>query len=827
MNRILDILLGIDASRIPEGGRWRLEFLSEPSGGWALLLILCAVAAVGALWWLYRLDAHRLPLAARLGLMAMRIVAAVTVVFMLVEPVLVFTSVERRPSHLLVLLDVSQSMGLRDAWKNNDAAERVAGVVGLETPEQVRGATRLDLAQRVLDGGLLTRLANNNQRIVTVLPFADHLQEPEPAEKAAPPPPADEGDPASAPDTDLTPAPAHRFTATGEATAIAGSVQQALLDFRSRPLAGVLIVSEGQSNAGPPAPKVAALLAESEAPVVSLAMGTPEGPRDARLIDLDADAVVFIHDTNRITAHFDSRGMEGDTGRLILEQRKQGGEWQEFAAQEVDFGPNSRRQSASFDFTEEAPTALEFRARLEDLGPQLIEDNDEAIAQVRVVDPKLKVLFIAGSTFPEVQFLRNTLIRDKRIQVSTWLQTAEREYRQPGNEPIRRLPQTQEELDTYDVVLLYDPNPLAWPGGFGDMLRDFVGRAGGGLVYIAGERYTPGSFDRQGDPAMSFLNILPVVREPGLFRTATQLRLAKEQPWRIDITPEGIRDSVFEFDKDAEKNRRLLDAMPGMYWHFPVTRAKPGATVLVRHGDPRMRNEFGPEVLMATHLVGPGRVFFLGFDSTYRWRYVDEDVFDGFWSRVLDRAGRTKQLGGVYPFRLTTDRTQFRPGQPVTVRAAFNDPEAASGISWLHALVERGDDPPMELRLDPSGEPGVFEATFTPERAGPHLVRVWPGDASLVELTRPGTLQLDVELPNLELANPSMDRTTLQTLAAASGGRVFDLADAAQVPNAFRVGEVETVHATTQEIWDAPVLFALVFGALLAEWLVRKRYRLI
>ena len=76
-----------------------------------------------------------------------------------------------------------------------------------------------------------------------------------------------------------------------------------------------------------------------------------------------------------------------------------------------------------------------------------------------------------------------------------------------------------------------------------------MGKAGGGLVYIAGERYTPGSFDRQGDPAMSFLNLLPVVREPGLFRTKAQLRLAKEQPWRLDITSEGIRDPVFEFDR--------------------------------------------------------------------------------------------------------------------------------------------------------------------------------------------------------------------------------------------------------------------------------------
>ena len=116
-----------------------------------------------------------------------------------------------------------------------------------------------------------------------------------------------------------------------------------------------------------------------------------------------------------------------------------------------------------------------------DLGPQLIEDNDTALAQVRVIDPKLKVLFIAGSTFPEVQFLRNTLIRDKRIQVSTWLQTATRDYRQPGDEPIRRLP-TRRRRNWTSTTWCWFTIPIrsSWPGGFGDLLRDVRGQGGRG-----------------------------------------------------------------------------------------------------------------------------------------------------------------------------------------------------------------------------------------------------------------------------------------------------------------------------------------------------------
>ena len=111
--------------------------------------------------------------------------------------------------------------------------------------------------------------------------------------------------------------------------------------------------------------------------------------------------------------------------------------------------------------------------------------------------------------------------------------------------------------------------------------------------------------------------------------------------------------------------------------------------MLARHADPRMRNEYGNHVLLATQLVGPGRSFFVGFDSTYRWRYLDEQTFDGFWARMIDRAGRSKQLGGRYPYSLATDRASYRPGSPVTLTARFENPnDKDAGLDQMHGEVE-------------------------------------------------------------------------------------------------------------------------------------------
>ena len=80
-----------------------------------------------------------------------------------------------------------------------------------------------------------------------------------------------------------------------------------------------------------------------------------------------------------------------------------------------------------------------------------------------------------GATFPEIQFLRNSLIRDRGIELSSWLMAADKDFEHPADIPIQRLPNTQEELDEYDCVILYDPDPAGFPPNFGELLTKQLG----------------------------------------------------------------------------------------------------------------------------------------------------------------------------------------------------------------------------------------------------------------------------------------------------------------------------------------------------------------
>ncbi len=227
-----------------------------------------------------------------------------------------------------------------------------------------------------------------------------------------------------------------------------------------------------------------------------------------------------------------------------------------------------------------------------------------------------------------------------------------------------------------------------------------------------------------------------------------------------------------------------------MYWSFPVTRARPGATVLARHGDPRMQNQYGRHVLLATQLYGPGRSVFIGFDSTYRWRYLAEDYFDGFWARLIDRVGRTKALGGQFPFTVHLGKGVYRVGEQVSVDVRYTDPAALTEASDLTAELEIAGQPPEPVRFEKvPDDPGLLTTNFPAQQAGAYTLRVVPAtviDTGSGSGVRASSTTFRVEPPRREIDEPSLNRPLLADLARLTKGRVFSLAEVKEIDRRSR-----------------------------------------
>ncbi|MGC4031967.1 MAG: hypothetical protein QM754_09585 [Tepidisphaeraceae bacterium] len=168
----------------------------------------------------------------------------------------------------------------------------------------------------------------------------------------------------------------------------------------------------------------------------------------------------------------------------------------------------------------------------------------------------------------------------------------------------------------------------------------------------------------------------------------------------------------------------------------------------------------------------------------------------------------------------------------MTITARFDRPtDRDAGMDTMRGEIELADRQPTPITLTPkAGDPGAFEATFDAAEPGQYFVRVWPGNADVTNpaaTPRAATMQFQVELPSAEYAHPALDRTGLETLAKATGGSVLGLEDFSRVSDSFKTRRVAHVLEDRQEIWDAPIIVSTVLLALFAEWVLRKKFRMI
>ncbi len=826
MNRIWQSLLGIDArsaSYGPSAGRSRLELSALPAGSLALGLLVLAVVALWLLWWLPHREKQELTWRKRLILVGLRAMVLLAVATMLVEPVLITAERETVKSHLAVVVDDSESMRFADPYTDDSVASKFAAALklpgdGAKSPvDRLRGLPRIDVVKTALNPEL-PALARGRDLYLYDLESASKTGTAGPAraKKLG----------AIEPNRSVSP--------------LGDALRGVLAAHRGRPVAGIVLVTDGRNNAGEDPIRVAELAARLNIPIYPVAAGAEEGPRNVRVAEIEASPVVFARDPMSLGVVVEARGLRDAEANLIVDQKVNAGEWEQVVNQKLALGEDGILKRTTFRIVPKVVGQYEYRARIADAGPELTLDDNTATAAVRVVRQQIRVLMIAGAASPEVQFLRNTLQRDQHVEFAAWLQHSDPGYRQAGDRPIVRLPSNAEELGKYDALVLIDPDMRALGAEWPELIANFVGKDGGGLIFIPGELYSQQLFEADADDASSDPNdqspaggrwtkILPIVREPGLFRTEAEVRLTTQNTYVLDLTPEGRGDPIFEFNPDPIRNRATLSSLPGMYWSFPVTRARPGATVLARHGDPRMQNQYGRHVLLASQLYGPGRTVFIGFDSTYRWRYLSEDYFDGFWARLIDRVGRNKALGGRFPFQVHLGKTAYRVGDQVTVSVRYTEAAAVAEASGLAAELEVEGQPPDPLTFERAADdPAVLVATFPAERAGAYTLRITPAtgvDAGAT--TRVSSTTFRVEPPRREVDEPALNRPLLTDLARMTGGQTFTVADVSQLDTAIPTREVTRTLETRDELWDAPILSAIIIMGLTGEWIARKLFRMV
>lgn len=837
----VDWLIGIDRGTIGDAD-WTVEWRNLPPTWVTVLLVVPAVVIFAAV--VYRRENKAAPHAARFFMSILRMLLILLVFLILSEPVLYMEWQNVKESYVVCLLDDSKSMTLIDKIVDDkdqlrlaravEIAKRDEETLSIDQERELIKLRRIDLLNRALAHRMfeskedaakekLTAIEKLAERYnLRVYAFSDHLEEisgeftreARERRQAA-------GDP-----------PAPGLDATGESTAIGDTMAQVMNELRGQPVAAILLFSDGRNTNGQD--PVAWTRRQAEhglvPPVYAIGVGNPADPRDIEVVRVTAPDVARARDKVEFAVSVKSYGFEGQTATIVLEDKEK----RELAKADITLVGGGREQTKEIVHRFDRPGDFDVRVCVPPRPEEILDNNNAKPHHIKIVDHKIKVLFVDGYPRWEYRYLKNALIRDDTMVVSCFLQSADIDFPQEGTHgtpPLLAFPTDRKELFEYDVILMgdVDVQVLVEPDKVQETMQnlsDFVEDIGGGIAFMAGFRDNPKSYRNT-----PLAKLLPVVLEDSASE-GVGMEIVQTESFHPRLTEEGKRHSLMKLDEDPQVSARLWEesapeCLPGLFWFFQVKRAKPAAQVLAEH--PSARNTQGKSLpIVVVQPYGRGRTLFVGTDETWRWRFVRGDkYFYAFWEKAMEYLRGGKLLGGK-KYDVKTDKPTYTLGDRVRIEALVRDDQYNLLTDPNYAaILETPSGVKKEIVMTLVADTkGHYEYTYPADEVG--VFQIWVGPDVIGEEKERAYATFEVKMPTREFEDPLMDKKGLEAIAEASKGQFLPIWDIERLPDLVREpAEVLKPESKEKDLWNSPGVFLLFAFLITLEWVLRKKFRLL
>ncbi len=734
---------------------------------WAGTLVVLALLALAALWSYRRVPASANALD-RAVLVGLRVAVLAVLALALLRPALAVSSLLPQQNFLAVLLDDSRSMQIADQ-DGKPRGDFIARSFGSET-SSLRAALESRYRLRFF------RFSSTTERT---------------------------DDPA-------------KLGYAGTGTDIAAALRRASQELAGVPLAGILVVGDGADNAAGPLNASLLSLRTAGVPVYTVGVGRSEMQHDIELSRATTPASVLVGASVSVDLLVAQHGYAGkrvplqveDGGRIIAEQTV-------MLPADGEPGPVRVR------FTAADPGVRRIRFRIPPQPGEVVEQNNEQRALVRVSDAREKILYIEGEPRFEAKFIRRAVAQDSNLQVVVLQRTAPDKFLRLDvdrpDELVAGFPKTREELFTYKGLVLGSIEASFFTYDQLRMIADFVGVRGGGLLALGGRH----SFAEGGYAGTPVADVLPVVL-PGSgggaaapAGTAGSFTLMRVEPTRA-----GREHAATQLAASEDSSAALWSGLPEVSTVNPLREVKPGATTLLRGSGDGAADD---QVVLAAQRFGRGQALALTAEDTWLWRMsadvaADDTRHETFWRQLLRWLVSDVQP----PVHASLSADRVEAGRPVTIRAdvadsmflAVNDADATAHV---RGPAGSESDVPLEWSVE---EDGGYRARFVPPKDGVYEISVEADRGA--KLLGQDVVQLIAAPAEAEYFDAGMHEPLLRRMAEETGGRFYAADEAGSLPDDLRYTGGGLTSTEEMELWDMPVVFLLLVGLLSAEWAWRR-----
>ncbi len=779
-------------------------FWARPLSVGTLVAIFAAIVVLSL--YLYR-RSWGLPLWLRGILVVSRVLVLALLVATLMEPTAVRTEEHTRERSLPVLLDVSESMSMKDQRKLPEEIVEAAAALGMAPLDEeinadqavmeldagqrqkITASSRLDLAKAVLVDSARPIFESLGENLD--LSYHSFGQSPR----------------LISDDTVVAAEDLTVLKAADPGTSIASSLE-AVANSGGIPPAGIVLLSDGIDSAtSQRSEAVLRDLGAREIPVFTVPLGLPD-PDDVSINNIVMQEVAFSGDRVPVRVHLQSEGYEQRTARLsvLLNDRR-------VSSRVVRFEGGLQFEEVDFRVDIYEKGAAQIDVVIEPFDDEVSITNNRITRSIRVVNEKVNVLYIEGNARWEFRYLRAILKRDPRINANFIASNVGPEVARNSPEHIERFPSKREEAFMYDLVILGDVDAAFFSDEELGLLEELIRDRGASLLMLCGPMHSPGSY--QGTPVQT---MLPVRFDPD-----EKWAEVSESVYPV-LTPEGRSSLVMTLENEDDLNDRIWSRMAPMDQLPPLLSAKPGATVLAVLSDSTERDQSYP--LVAWQRYGTGKCMSIGSDRLWRLRYKTGDKYHWrVWSQCIQFMTLSRLMGEHKRIRLETDRSSYFVGSQGRLYAHVLDddfePVVQSGFDVVVSGLD-GAATSQQIKLQPDrSQPGLYEGYFTPPGPGRYRMEANENDRKVSSIT-----EFQVSDIRQELTETDMRLENLQRIADLTGGATLGIRELPKLASLVNSESLTTTVRSERPLWDHWLVILLLAGLLGAEWILRRRHDL-
>ncbi len=642
----------------------------------------------------------------------------------------------------------------------------------------------------------------------------------------------------------------------GRSSALGASLRSLAERYHGRPLAGVLLLTDGNATDLRGAPNLSGL-----PPIYPVVIGNADVIRDVSVQQARVSQTAFEDAPVSVQADATANGYNGMaisaqlldlSGKQVAEQTQRSRRDQDTVGFRFQFKP----EKAGLSFYR-----LRVRTKGELKSSDAPEASEEATlannSRVVVVDRgrgPYRVLYVAGRPNWEFKFLNRALQEDEQVQLVGLIRVARREpkfnflgragetsnplYRGFGNqgaEEVERydqpvlvrlntrdelelrsgFPRTAEELYGFHAVIIDDLEAEFFTADQAALLQKFVSERGGGLVMLGGmESFQQGKYQRTpiGDMLPVYLDRIEQTNAPG--------------PLRLDLGREGWLEPWARLRDNQNDEQKRLEGMTTFQILNRVREVKPGASVIGKVTD-----QAGVSYpALVVQRFGRGRTAALMLGDLWRWGMHDADAhrdMDKAWRQftrwlVTDVPNRveltvepqTEDAQEAVTLQVRVRDEKFQPLDDATVRVEIQpvliEPTTGVTTNAIHMVAE----PALT-------EPGLYQAQYVPRLSGGYKAIAMVTNTAGVEVGR-AEAGWNSDLAAEEFKSLTPNVSLLEAIAQKTGGELVPANRLAQFAESLPHKHAPVMEAWTAPVWHTPAMFALALGCFLGEWGLRR-----